>query len=538
MRFHAPGFALIALLISAGCHRRSEPASAPGEAVLRISQRNEPDELDPALAALPDDFFIIRALSEGLVSPAMQGGEPTPAAAERWEVSADGRVWTFHLRAGAQWSNGEPVTAEDFVDSYRRALAPATAGPHADLFFAVANAQAYASGRLSDFSQVGFRAAGPAELVVTLERPVARFLDYAATGPWIPVQAGTVARFGRDWTQPGRYVGNGPFVLAEWRPNQRIVVRRNPRYHGAAQVRLGAIQFLRFDDENAEENAYRANEVDVTMALPTSKLELYARERPAELHQAPLAETRYLAFNTRRPPLDDVRVRRALALAIDRRKLAIDVARGGRQPADRLIPPQLRPADEPALAPAPAGGLSGPAADDEARQFLAAAGFPGGRHFPRLELAGWSNNPVLEAIQEMWKKSLGIDVAIFNRDARSHLAVARAGGYDIAFLPLIPQLPDPLPALAGFATGAPDNYPQWSDPRFDALVAAARTAEPARAGSLLRTSEERLLDQCPATPLYFNAQNWAMRQTVHGWQQDGFWNRSYLDLSLGAAAPP
>jgi oligopeptide transport system substrate-binding protein len=538
MRIPAPGIALLALLISAGCQRRAEPDAAPDSPVLRISQRNEPDELDPALASLPDDFFIIRALSEGLVSPAMHGGDPVPAAAEHWEVSADGRVWRFHLRPGAQWSNGEPVAAADFVASYRRALAPATAGPRADLFFAVANAQAYASGRLSDFSQVGFRAAAPDELVVTLERPVARFLDYAATGPWIPVNAGTVAEFGREWTQPGRYVGNGPFVLAEWRPNQRIVVRKNPRYHGAAQVRLGEIQFLRFDDENAEEHAYRANEVDVTMALPTSKLELYARERPAELHQAPLAETRYLAFNTRRPPLNDVRVRRALALAIDRRRLALDVVRGGRRPADRLVPPEMRPAGEPALPSGFAGGLSGPAAYDEARQLLAAAGFPAGSHFPRLELAGWSNNPVLDAIQEMWKKNLGIEVAIVNRDARAHLAVARAGGYDIAFLPLIPQVPDPLPLLGGFATGAPDNYPQWSDPRFDALVAAARTAAPGRAGPLLRAAEERLLDQCPATPLYYNAQNWAMRTAVHGWQQDGFWNRSYLGLSLDAATPP
>ncbi len=187
-RWWTLGLALAAAL--AGCAPRP-PEAAP--ATLRIAQRNEPGDLDPARATLPDDFFIIRALGEGLVTPDPAGGEPQPAAAERWEVSPDGLVYTFHLRSGARWSNGEPVTAQDFVDSYRRALDPATAAPKAGLFDLVRGAAAFRRGELKDFAHVGFRARDAATLEVTLVRPAPHFLAYAASGPWIPVNPRVVA---------------------------------------------------------------------------------------------------------------------------------------------------------------------------------------------------------------------------------------------------------------------------------------------------------------------------------------------------------
>jgi len=542
MRIPPIGLAVLALLALSGCKPRTDAPAATGLRVLRISQRNEPDDLDPAVAALPDDFFVIRALSEGLIVPTARAEAPAPAAADRWAVSSDGLVWRFHLDPRAQWSNGEPVTAADFVASYRRALDPATAAPHADLFFAVVNARAFAAGQLTDFARVGFAAPHPDELVVTLERPTPRFLDYVASGPWIPTNPRVVARFGRQWTRPENFVGNGPFILTEWRPNQRIAVSQNPRYRAAASIQIDRMQFVRFDDDNAEERAYRAGEVDVTMKVPTSKLDTYARERPAELHHAPLAETRFLAFNVRRPPLGDWRVRQALALAIDRVQLVADVVRGGQEPAYRLVPPELRPAADTATQLGAGRAVAGP--DDagavaEAQRLLAAAGFPGGALWPALELSGWSGSPVLEAIQAMWEKNLGLEVAIVNREARTHLAAARAGRYDIAFLPLIPQVADPLPTLGSFVTGAGDNYPQWSDAQFDGLIAAAaRAPEADRRQQLLQAAETRLLAQCPLTPLYFNARNWAMRPYVHGWREDALWTRYYPSLWLDPVRAP
>lgn len=544
----ALGFArLLALAlgaICAGCSRREAPAGATPPPALRISQRNEPADLDPALAALPDDFFIIRALSEGLVIPGTAGAPAAPAAADSWEVDPDGLTWTFHLREDGRWSNGEPVTASDFVESYRRLLSPQTPAPKADLLFVVKNARAFAQGRVTDFAAVGFLALGPHRLSVTLERPTPFFLDYAASGPWIPVNPRVVSRLGHAWTRPGNFVGNGPFILTEWNPEQRIVVRKNPLYHGAKEVRLAEIQFVRFDADDTEEMAYRAREIDVTMNVPYSKIGVYARDRPQEFKRSLLSETRYLAFNLARKPLGDLRVRLALSMAVDRKLLVADVLRGGQQPAFRLLPPGVRLAGEMAsdLVSEPYAEGSADQGDArtrsarhaEARRLLAAAGYPEGRGFPRLELSGWSRTPVLEAIQAMWKTNLGIDVDVAVRDARLHEAALRRGRYDVAFMTIIPDIADPLLLLERFRSGAALNYPRWADDGYDArLEEAARQTDPVLEAALLREAESRLVDQAPVAPLYFNARNCLMRPYVHGWSEDALWTRDYRGVYLG-----
>jgi oligopeptide transport system substrate-binding protein len=535
---------LAALALLVGCDR---PGPGQPAAELRMSQRNEPTTLDPALATLPDDFFVIRALSEGLVAfdPGDGSGPPVvrPAAAADWNVSPDGLTWTFHLRPDGQWSNGEPVTAADFVASYRRLLSPATGAPKADLFFDVAGAEAFATGRLTDFAAVGLHAPSPLTLVVTLEHPSPRFLAYAASGPWIPVNPRTVARDGRDWTLPGHFVGNGPYRLTLWRPHQHIIAVRNRRYAQAGRVRVGALDFVAFDDGDTEERAFRSGGVDVTMAVPFTKLATYQRRHPDELRVTPMAETRYLAFNTARPPLHDVRVRRALSLALDRGQLA---RLGGYDPAVRLVPPALResaPAsaaatagdDAAALLPGETAALSAgePA---EARRLLAAAGFPGGRNFPALELTAWSRSDILEAIQERWRKELGVSVRLVVREARVHLAALRAGNYDIGLVAAIPDVADASNLLQNFTTGAPANYPHWTDRAFDsALAAAARSTGPERTQALA-AAEERLAREVPVAPLYYYAKHWLIRPSVHGWREDALWARYYLDLSIGPSA--
>jgi oligopeptide transport system substrate-binding protein len=541
---------LLAALLLSACARRAPPPppSEPhGPQVLRLSQRNEPADLDPALASLPDDFFVIRALSEGLVVPT-GAGAPQPALAESWEVSPDQLTWTFHLRPNASWSNGDPVTADDLLASYRRVLTPATAAPKADLFFVVKYARAYATGQLTDFSAVGFLAPDPHTLLVTLERPTPQFLAYAASGPWIPVNPRVVNRLGRLWTRPENFVGNGPFVLAEWRPQQRIVVRKNPLYYGASEIRLDEIQFIHFDDTDTEDRAFRSGQIDATMTVPYSKLDAYIIERPTELRHAPLAETRYLAFNVRRPPLDDLRVRQALSLALDRARLVKDVLRGRQEPAYRLLPPGLRPPGDMAsdlsddalagTSVAPSSAATVTSAQGKARELLAAAGYPGGRGFPRLELSGWGAGakPVLEAVQEMWKKELGIAVVLTIREARVHVAALRAGRYDVGYVPLIPDIDDPLAALERFTSQGTENYPHWADAAYDQLVDDALNAPTAeQQATALRAAETRLLDQVPLAPLYFNAKTWLMRPAVQGWEEDALWTRSYLHVYLDPA---
>lgn len=510
----------------AACTKR--PASA--EHVLRIAQRNEPATLDPQLATLPDEFFIIRALGEGLLTPDPDGGPPQPAAAESWHVSLDGLTYTFTLRAGARWSNGDPVTAGDFVYSIRRALTPAVAAPKAALFFPLKNAAAFHAGRERDFSAVGARALDDRRLELTLAEPTADFPAMVASGPWIPVHPGTVDKSGglvrRDdrWTRPGGYTGNGPFLLTGWRPNQDISVRRNPAYWDAARIHLEEIRFLAFDSGDSEERAFRAGQVNVTMAVPFSKLAAYRAAQPRVEHDALLHETRYLSLNTTRPPLDDRRVRRALALALDRGALVTGVLQGGQQPARSFVPPGL-------------GGYASPVAltEDavEARRLLTEAGFPGGRGFPRLELTTWPVNPAqLEVIQQTWARELGIGVALVQREARTHLAALAAGDYDLAFMTAIPDYDGVSDLFLRLKTGSPDNYPHWRSAEFDRLVAeSGRLGTAAARNVAYQSAEKLLLDEMPVIPLYFNSQNYLVRPGVRGWRADRLWTRFYKDLS-------
>jgi oligopeptide transport system substrate-binding protein len=528
-------FCLVAVVLN-GCARR-DPAAAQSaglpDPILRLSQRNEPGDLDPAVATLPDEFTVLRALSEGLLIPGADG-EPQPGVAARFDVSPDGLIYTFHLRPDARWSNGRSVTAGDFEAAYRRVLTPATAAPKANVFYPVRNARAFVTGALEDFAAVGIRAADARTLVITLERPTPRFPHYVASGPWLPVPMEVVKKHGRNWTQPGNFVGNGPFALAEWRQDQRIVVKKNPHWHGAAGVRLAEIHFVRFDSGDSEDRAYRSGQIDATMAVPSSKVESYSQERAAELHRAPMIETRYFSFNTRRPPLDDERVRRALALALDRKRIVDHVLRGGQQPASRLLPPALQHAAT-AVSPGATGAAEHRHDPEAARQLLAAAGLKG-RDFPPLELTAWSPSqvPVLETAQQMWRQELGIDFTIAIREARVHLSALTSGDYDIAFVTAIPDVADAAQLLGDFVSDAPENYPHWNHPEFDATFARALAlADPAARAATLLSAEMQLLESAPVTPVYFNTKIWLMSPRVRGWQEDGLWTRCYHDVHLG-----
>ena len=499
--------------------------------MLRISQRNEPATLDPQLATLPDEFFVIRALGEGLLIPAPGGGNPLPATAESWTVTPDGRTYTFQLRADARWSTGDPVTPDDFVYSVRRVLSPALAAPKAALFFPLKNARAYFSGRETDFTAVGVRALDGRRVEYTLEEPATDFPALVASGPWIPVPRATIEKFGRSdqrgsaWMRPENLVGNGPFRLAAWRPNQEIVLRPSATYRDAARVHLAEIRLLAFDNGDSEERAFRAGQIDLTMSVPFTKLASYRDAAAGVLHQIPLHETRYLALNTHRAPLDNPAVRRALALAINRPQLVQKVLQGGQQPAFSFIPPGL-------------GGYQPgrQIAEDanEARRLLREAGYPDGQGFPKLELTSWPvGTAQLEAIQQMWRKELGIEVTLAPHEARTYLAELAAGNFAIAFATAIPDYDGASALFSDLTSGHAGNYPQWSNPEFDRLVfEAGRTGSPERRVAAYQQAEAILTDEMPLIPLYFNTQNFLQQPRVRHWETDRLWTRFYGSVEV------
>lgn len=333
-------------ILTSACSRRETPAEAAiATRTLLVGNLAEPQELDPQLIAAYTDQNIAVALFEGLCALDERTSQPVPAVAEKWEASPDGLTYTFHLRPTAKWSNGDPLTARDFVASWRRVLAPALAAENAYLLYPLKNAAALNSGRLTDPATLGAEALDDRTLRLTLEHPTPYLPALTAQPVWFPVNPRVLAKFGDvnqrqpAWTRPENLVGNGPFTLAEWTPNARLVVAKNSAYWDAATVRLERIVFFPTESPEVEERNFRAGQVHVTYSLPTSKLDTYRTTNATALRLDPFLQAIFLRFNTTRAPFGDSRVRRALSLAIDRAAIASSVLRGAQNPARSFTPP-------------------------------------------------------------------------------------------------------------------------------------------------------------------------------------------------------
>ncbi len=325
-----------AFLIFSGCRRR-ETAVQEGDRtqVLHRGIGGEVGDLDPHLATNIAEIDIISSLFEGLVAEDPVDLHPVPGVAERWEISSDGLHYTFHLRADARWSDGRPVTAADFVASWRRMLTPSLAAENAGLLYVLLGAEAFHKGAAPDFAQVGVAAPDARTLRVTLDHPTPYFLSLLTHPAWAPVPLATLTRHGsafnrgNAWTRPGRLVGNGPFNLKTWEPNKVIVVEKSQSYWESSRVRLNAVHFYPTDSVDSEERAFRTGQLHLTYVLPFAKVDTYRKSAPQFLRTDPYLNTYFLRLNTRVAPLNNERVRRALALAIDRAASVQGILRGG-----------------------------------------------------------------------------------------------------------------------------------------------------------------------------------------------------------------
>ena len=524
MRVSALKFPLVLLpfvaVLLAGCGRRETPvAEGIRTRTLIVGNSAEPADLDPHLAEAYTDQILLVALYEGLTVLDERTSRPLPGVAESWETSADGLTWTFRLRAGARWSNGDVVTAHDFVFSFRRLLSPALGASLSYMLWPVRNAEAFNTGKLADFGAVGIAAPDDRTLRLTLAHPVPHLAALAAHSSWLPVHRPTLERFdavtrrGGAWTRPGSLVGNGPFTLADWRPNARLAVARNPRYWDAARNRLEGVVFLPVEKSEVEELNYRAGQMHLTFALPPAKVEGYRRESPSPLRIDPLLNVTYMNFNVTRPPLDQPKVRRALSLAIDRDALARAVFLGTRAPAPSFTPPDC-------------GGYTaraGVATDAEAaRMLLAEAGFPGGRGLPvfPVQVQNDSTYPrIMEAIQAMWLKELGVRSTIEPLEQKTWVQNQQSKQHVIGLMGWTGDYPDPLTFLGIFRSGGGNNWTGWVSPAYDALLDGTdQTADAARRLELFQQAEALLLQEAPVTPLVFGSRTYLIHPAVKGWE--------------------
>jgi oligopeptide transport system substrate-binding protein len=495
--------------------------SRTGGQALHVGNGTEPQGLDPHTVTGVPEHRLVSTLFEGLVDVDPGDLHPVPAVAESWTVSDDGTAYTFHLRTTAAWSNGDPVTAHDFVYAWRRILSPGLGSQYAYMLHGLKNAKEFNEGAITDFAQVGVTAVDDYTLCVTLNHPTPYFLPMQIHFTWYPVHPPTIERFGRmedrntRWTRPGNLVGNGAFILERWVPNNVIEVVKNERYWNAANVRLRRILFYPIDNLLTEERNFRTGALQLTENVPITKVPVYRRDHPEVLHLDPYLGTYFYRINVTRPPLNDVRVRRALALALDRESLTRNVLTGGQQPARSLTVPGM------------AGYTCKAGIDydpEGARRLLAEAGYPGGAGFPHVELlynTSENHKLIAEAVQQIWKQNLKVEVSLVNQDWKVYLASQRNLDYQIARAAWIGDYVDPNTFLECFLTGGGNNNTGWSSKVYDAFLAQAQqTADPERRYDLFQQAERVLLEEAPIIPVYHYTRVYLKSPRVGGWHSN------------------
>ena len=512
---------LSALVLGAlsACSPRETPV-AGGNSAQTLHRGIGPDlsDLDPHLASSLNDIHVLSALFEGLVGEDPQTLAPVPGVATRWEISADGLVYTFHLRPEAKWSDGRGIVAHDFVASLRRALSPALGAPNAELLYPVLNAEAYHKSRLADFAEVGISATDTHTLRIALEYPAAHFLSLLTHPVWFPVPLHAVsasgageARGNRWASEPATFVGNGPFVLRRWNRGQVIVAEASPTYWDAAALKLRAVHFHPFDSVDAAERAYRAGQLHVIDALPAGRVEAWRAEAPAQLRADAFLDIYFYRINTTRPFLSDVRVRRALSLAVDREQLVSALLKGGQRAAAAFVPPGAGGYEPPSVL------RHDPAA---AKTLLAEAGYPEGQGLPVFDLlynTSENHRRIAEALQQQWR-AIGIQVRLTNQEFATLLDARRSGDFQLLRSGWVADYDDPISFLALFTKDSAQNFTGWSDPAYDrALYEAARTTGRDARHAILREAETRLLEAAPVLPLYVNTHVYLLHPAVRGW---------------------
>jgi oligopeptide transport system substrate-binding protein len=486
-------------LVLAGCARPENRAD------LVIINGAEPESLDPAIVTGQPDLRVVSALFEGLTRNDPQTGDPVPGLAERWDVSSNGCVYTFFLRSNAVWSTGAPITAHDFRFSWLRVLAPGTAADYAGQLFYVKNAEAFNNGQLKNPDPVGVRAPSDRILQVELNQPTAFFLDLCAFQTLAVVPRQTIETHGDRWLMARPLPVSGAYLLEAWRINDKIRLRKNPRYWDAANTQVDVVDILPIGSPATALNLYATGAADVVWdksLIPTELLDLLT-QRP-DFHRFDYLATYFLRLNTTKKPLDDPRVRRALAMAIDKERITRKITRAGEKVARHLTPPGIAH-----YAPPP--GL--PYDPESARRLLAEAGFPGGQGFPTFRYlfnaaAGGSaklHEKIAVELQAMWKRELGIQVELRQVEWKVFLAAQSALDYDLCWSSWIGDYNDPNTFLDLFMSQNGNNRTGWKHPEYDRLMHTAnRELDTARRAQWLQQAESILVtDEMPIIPLYF-----------------------------------
>ncbi|MGB0257556.1 MAG: peptide ABC transporter substrate-binding protein [Coraliomargarita sp.] len=523
--------AIIGLFL--GCARTSTNVETGNkEQELYIGIGAEPSALDPHLTTGLTEYSIMLAFLEGLTTLHPETMEVQPGVAKSWTISEDGLRYTFDFDPEARWSNGDRVTPKDFAFSIERILTPELAAPYAYMLYDVRGAKAFHKGDLSDFSKVGVSTPNEQTLIIELEKPTPYFLSLLSHNTWWPVHPPTILKHGSmterisKWTKAGNYVGNGPFMLNRWELNNGIHAVKNPHYRDAANTQLQGIHFLPYNI-STEERAFRANQLHITETVPTHRIDWYKKHKPDLIHFDTALGVYYYMLNTEHEGLNDVRVRKALAYCINREQITEHILKAGQQPAYHFTPPNT-------------GGYNAearfPYDPNLARELLAQAGYPEGKGFPKFELlynTSEDHRIIAVAIQQIWKKELGIDIELHNQEWKAYLSTRESGEFDILRAAWFGDYNDPNTFLSLGETDNGNNHTNWSNADYDSLIQqAANEQNPTARMQLFQQAETILLDEMPVIPIYFYVTRRLIDPAVKGWYPSLLENHPYQAIHL------
>jgi len=510
----------------------AQPAVAADPTTLRRGNGPEPETLDPQRARTDSAFNILRDLFEGLTAVGPDGGA-VPAAAESWIVSADGLEYTFRLRDGLRWSNGEPVRASEFVAGMRRLVDPATASPYAQVFEPVMNAAAIVRGE-QPADTLGVSAPDDRTVVIRLVNPAPYLLGLLAQPGTFPVHGPSLAQHGAEYARPGRLVSNGAFVLRDWVVGSQVVAERNRHYWNDKANRITHVHYLHHADTGTEFRQYRAGELDVTHVVPPQQFAWIKANLPGELHVSPQLSVYYYGFNLTQPPFkDNPELRRALSLVIDRERLTSAVTGRGEAPAYGWVP---RGAAN--YTPQQFDYAATPYAERvaEARELYARAGYSAERPL-KVDIrynSGEEHNRLAVAIAAMWKEALGIETTLYAEEFRALLQSIQARKDTQVFRSSwVGDYNDAYTFAQLLQTGFGINLTGYSSASYDGLLEqATRQGDPVQRRALLEEAERVMLADHPVLPIYFYVNKHLVKPYVSGWT-DNVMNVQYSkDLAL------
>lgn len=508
-----------ALLASTMIGLSAIPSAA--EVLLRRGNGGEPQTLDQAHISIDIEGFIVRDLFEGLTIYD-QAGKVVPGAAESWTVSEDGTVYTFKIRETAKWSNGVPVTAEDFVFSWRRVVDPAEAAEYATILYPVKNAEAINTGKAA-VDTLGIKALDAKTLEVTLERATPYFLQLATHYTALPVNPANVKQFGKDFTKPGNLVSNGAFKLTEYVANDHITAVKNPEYWDAASVKIDKVEYNPSEDMAATQRLFETGELDVIYQFQADQLDFLTKKLGADqVKSSPGLSTYYYVFDTRAEPLNNAKVRQALSMAIDREFLSKEIFTNTYLVSYAFVPPGMEGYTPQMPEWASMDQLD---REDKAKELLKEAGFGEGGKPLKLDIrynTSENHKKVATAVADMWK-AIGIEVTMQNLDVKSHYAYLQEGGaFQVARAGWGADYADPENFLNLIvSTNTSFNYGHWNNPEFDALMKQSyEERDSAKRMEILQKAEAIYAAEQPTAPMLTTANLWLVSNKVKGFEEN------------------